>query len=198
MPNTEKEVTTFSIPPYFVPYENKGWAKDWLAKHNVSLDAKWPLGNLIRTDVRNNRLVFLCYNPFSNEYVDAVGRSNKEKPKWLRYGTSRQGFYYNGRPYNLCKRVVVVEDALSAVCISHAVHGVVGYALMGTSMSEEQRAFLAKAPCPIIICLDRDAQDKALKMRRSVSNTMVYMPKDDLKYGHTEDIEAISKLINNC
>jgi len=201
MSTSPERDTTFSMPPYFAQYENDGWAKEWLAKHNVYLDGRDPLHKYLRIDVRNNRLVFLCRDPYKNEWVDAVGRSNTDKPKWLRYGESGRGFFYYHHSYLVPQVIIVVEDALSAVCISRAVKGVVGYALMGTSMSDEQRTFLSKNGLPIIICLDRDAQDKALKMKRNMpsgNTTMVYMPTDDLKYGHEEDIANLTKLINNC
>ena len=107
-------------------------------------------------DVRHNRLVY-AIRDMQGKLVDGNGRTLEgRKPKWYRYGKYRGGSLHNPLGYN---RVMVVEDQPSAISISDWVGG---YALLGTSLRDEHIEDLKQFKS-IIIALDNDATDKALK-----------------------------------
>ena len=112
--------------------------------------------NDIYYDVRRNRVVYAIRDMDGN-LVDGNGRTLEgARPKWYRYGKYRGGVLHNPLGYN---RVVVVEDQPSAVSISDWVGG---YALLGTSLRDEHIDDLKQFKS-VIIALDNDATDKALK-----------------------------------
>ena len=77
----------------------------------------------IRYDFQKDRVVYLVKD--GDKVIDATGRSlTSSKPKWLRYGTSRQPFVCG-----IADNLFVVEDCPSACSISNIVPGM---ALMGT------------------------------------------------------------------
>ena len=97
--------------------------------------------------------------------VDAVGRSlskysnNRNYPKWHRYGKS-------GLPF-ICgnsETCYVVEDCASAVAVSQ--YGT-GLALLGTNLSDQILDIVANYPS-VVVCLDRDASAKAIKMKNRI------------------------------
>lgn len=107
-------------------------------------------------DVRRNRIVYAIKDR-DGKLVDGNGRTLEgRRPKWYRYGKYRGGHLHN--PLGK-KRVFVVEDIPSAVAISD---WVAGYALLGTSLRDEHIEDLKQFQS-IIIALDNDATDKALK-----------------------------------
>jgi hypothetical protein len=145
--------------------------------------------------IRNNN----CYNAYENNAVDitydpakhrvlfwmndnqgAVGRSlNKNiKPKWLAYGNTSGVLTVGNKP-----TAIVVEDAASA-CAVYATGVYTGVALLGTNVSPLQRIQLSHYQ-RLIICLDKDASKKAIRVSRSLSGTVdatVCFIRDDFKY----------------
>ena len=126
-------------------------------------------------DVKLDRAVFPVFMvqpsnfdvPFigRNKVVDAVGRSlsqysnNRNYPKWHRYGKS-------GLPF-ICgngETCYVVEDCASAVAVSQ--YGT-GLALLGTNLSDQILDIVANYPS-VVVCLDRDASAKAIKMKNRI------------------------------
>ena len=126
-------------------------------------------------DVKLDRAVFPIFmvqpSNFSvptiwrNKVVDAVGRSlskysnNRNYPKWHRYGKS-------GLPF-ICgnsETCYVVEDCASAVAVSQ--YGT-GLALLGTNLSDQILDIVANYPS-VVVCLDRDASAKAIKMKNRI------------------------------
>jgi len=138
-------------------------------------------------DIREHRVVF----PVVHEgiTVDATGRAiGKRLPKWKRYGSNRLPY-----TYGYGKVAVVVEDCISAAVVGDDRH--TGVALMGTSMSNEQKQYLSQFSTALV-ALDRDAVSKALQLAREldgvVDKVKVLMLKDDLKYGNDRDIELLN------
>ena len=93
------------------------------------------------------------------------------------------------------KFAVVVED-----CVSDAIVGddvLVGVAVLGTSLSESHKSYLARFSTAII-ALDPDALPKTLsfakELRGYVDNVKVLKLRDDLKYRDTTDMLNLKSL----
>jgi len=181
----------FSIPNYFVsPFRNENAVK-YLKQHN-SWEAYLTKKIVVMYDIKQNRVVFLIKDT-SNNVVDAIGRSlNKNtKVKWLRYGKSKMPFIVGGDGDK--NTVVVVEDCPSACAISCIYTGL---ALLGTSLSNTILSTIKSRWSRVIICLDKDATDKALKLVDILSfyvTTDMKMLERDLKY---ENKNNICKIFN--
>ena len=140
-------------------------------------------------DVKEKRVVF----PIKKKglIVDAVGRSvGFRLPKWKRYGKSDLPF-----TYGYGKVAVVVEDCVSASVVGNGVY--VGVAVLGTSLSDSHKRYLAQFSTAII-ALDPDAMPKTLafakELRGYVDDVRVLKLKDDLKYATDNDIINLHKL----
>jgi len=175
-------VNTFCMPEYIIPLEEASykaieWADNW------GLDASTYC---LMYDIREHRVVFLVKH--EGEVVDATGRAvGKRIPKWKRYGNS-------GLPYTYgCGKVaVVVEDCVSAAIVGGDRH--TGVALMGTSMSNEQKQYLSQFSTALV-ALDPDALEKTLhitkELRSVVSSVTAVRLHDDLKYRNERDLKLI-------
>jgi len=134
----------------------------------------------ITYDPSKNRVLF-----WMNDGRGAVGRTlSGAKPKWLSYGDTA-GILSVG----VSDTAVVVEDAASA-CSVYATGKYTGVALLGTNVSPVQRHQLSKYQ-KIIVCLDKDASCKAIKVARSMQGLVhcsVRFLKEDLKYLNTSQI----------
>ena len=143
----------------------------------------------IRYDFKKHRAVF-CIKDKTNKIVDAAGRSllSNVKPKWYRYGRSRQPFICGDN-----KVAVVVEDCASAASICSFATGV---ALLGTTITEETCNKL-KEYNNIIVALDKDATMKSLpimdKLKWYSSVRMVPLTRD-LKKLETNDAKEVLNL----
>jgi len=129
----------------------------------------------------------------NGKIVDATGRAlGKRLPKWKRYGKS-------GLPYSFgCGKVaVVVEDCVSAAVVGSVV-GLVGVALLGTSLLESHKRYLSQFSTAVI-ALDPDALPKTLGMakeiRGHVKDVRVLRIQDDIKYRDPDDIAALQGFV---
>ena len=178
----ELDNADFSMPEYVVPYSGQRDITRFTARFGID---EWEL----HYDVKDNRAVFPIMD---NGYiVDAVGRSLRNSlPKWKKYGNS-------GLPYSFgCGKVaVVVEDCVSATTVGDDV--LVGVAVLGTSLSESHKSYLARFSTAII-ALDPDALPKTLsfakELRGYVDNVKVLKLRDDLKYRDTTDMLNLKSL----
>ena len=167
---------SFRLPDYIIPYTGENY---------YDIDNKH-----LMYDVKEDRVVFLVKH--KDEIVDATGRSLKNKlPKWKRYGKSTLPYTFG------CGKVaVVVEDCVSATIIGNDV--LVGVAVLGTSLSDSHKNYLAQFSTAII-ALDPDALPKTLsfakELRGYVNNIKVVKLKDDLKYKNEEDMDRLRCLI---
>jgi len=173
----------FDVPEYLVPANHDviTWASD-----TYGLDAA-ELGLLY--DVREHRAVFPIMH--EGKIVDAKGRAlGKRLPKWRRYGKS-------GLPYaHGCGKVaVVVEDCVSAAVVGGG--NFVGIAVLGTSLSDAHKKFLAQFSTAVI-ALDPDAVRKTLLMakelRGHVDDVRVLYLTDDLKYRNPTDMTNLADI----
>lgn len=117
----------------------------------------------------------LFFNPDSS---GAVGRSLVgAKPKWKRYG-SIEGVMAVGKG----DTAVVVEDIASACAVSQ-LNKFKGCALLGTTLSNVQKAQLITFR-EVVIALDKDASATAINMQRKLEgrvNTSTIFLEEDLK-----------------
>jgi len=163
---------SFRLPDYIIPYTGENY---------YGIDNKH-----LMYDVKEDRVVFVVKH--NDEIVDATGRSLKNKlPKWKRYGKSTLPYTFG------CGKVaVVVEDCVSATIIGNDV--LVGVAVLGTSLSDSHKNYLAQFSTAII-ALDPDALPKTLsfakELRGYVNNIKVVKLKDDLKYKNEEDMDKL-------
>ena len=177
-----EEIPVFDKPEFIVRDNKKiqSYCDSW------GLDAD-TLGLLY--DVKEHRIVFpIVHNSIM---VDATGRTlGKRLPKWKRYGKNNLP-YVSGRG----SVAVVVEDCVSASVIGS--HVFVGVALLGTSLLEAHKKYLAQFSTAII-ALDPDALPKTLSiakdLRDVVDTVKVLRLQDDLKYGNEEDFLKLTNL----
>ena len=181
----------FSIPNYFVsPLRNENAVK-YLKQHN-SWEAYMTKKISVMYDVKQDRVVFLVKD-IGNNVIDGIGRAlNKNsKLKWFRYGKSKSPFIVEG---DIDKNtLVVVEDCPSACAVSSLYTGL---ALLGTSLPNSVLSTIKNRWSRVIICLDKDATDKSLKLVDKLSfyvNTDMKMLERDLKYENKDNIIKLFK-----
>tara|TARA_R100000773_G_scaffold21085_2_gene18757 strand:+ start:1583 stop:2353 length:771 start_codon:yes stop_codon:yes gene_type:complete len=182
MPQREHKEDTFEMPEYVVfggmRPEVQSFAYEW------GIDCDY-----LHYDVKERRVVFPVKS--RGMIVDAVGRSlGFRLPKWKRYGKSDLPFTYG------CGKIaVVVEDCVSASVVGNDVY--LGVAVLGTSLSESHKKYLAQFSMAII-ALDPDALPKTLSiakdLRDVVDTVKVLRLQDDLKYRNEEDFINLNKL----
>jgi hypothetical protein len=184
----EFAMDTFDLPQYIVPHRDNLYMNRWCDKWDLDAD---KLG--LMYDVKESRVVFPVVH--DGKIVDATGRSlsGQRLPKWKRYGNS-------GLPYTsgYGKVAIVVEDCVSAAVVGYG--SFVGVALLGTSLQEAHKGYLAQFSTAII-ALDPDALPKTLQMakelRGHVNDVRVLRLKDDLKYRNPTDMENLNGIINH-
>ena len=152
--NMTEETNTkeFRMPVNIVPVSGQythplAWACSWGLSPNK---------HGLMYDIREHRGVFpVVHNGIT---VDATGRAigRKRLPKWKRYGNNRLPYVHG---YG--KVAVVVEDCISAAVVGDDRH--TGVALMGTSMSNEQKQYLSQFSTALV-ALDKDAVNKGLQV----------------------------------
>ena len=177
----------FELPSYIVPHRKTNDVLQFCCSYQLDPD---ELGVLY--DAKEDRVVF----PISHNgrLVDAIGRAlGKRLPKWKRYGKSGLPYVYG------CGKVaVVVEDCVSAAVVGYG--SFVGVALLGTSLQEVHKGYLAQFSTAVI-ALDPDALPKTLQMakelRGHVNDVRVLRLNDDLKYRNPTDMEKLNGIINN-
>ena len=177
-----ESIPKFDKPEWLVRDSDKiaPYCEEW------GLDAE-ELGLLY--DVKEHRVVFPVMH--KGHTVDATGRSlGKRLPKWKRYGK-------NVLPYahGYGSVAVVVEDCVSAAVIGSHVY--VGVAVLGTSLSELHKKYLAQFSTAVI-ALDPDALPKTLQfakeLRGYVDTVRVLRLNDDLKYRNPEDLQNLTRI----
>ena len=175
---------TFEMPQYVVQRSGGVYMNRWCSRWGLDAD---KLG--LMYDVKEDRVVFPVIH--DGVMVDATGRTlGKRIPKWKRYGNSGLPYMYG------CGKVaVVVEDCVSAAIVGYG--SFVGVALLGTSLQDSHRRYLAQFSTAII-ALDPDALKKTLQMakelRGHVSDVRVLKLVDDIKYRNPTDMEKLDAL----
>ena len=183
--NQSKE---FEIPDSFHSIYSSAKAMRWLSKNNCWEAWSWHRAE-IKYDVKQDRVVFLIRNRYSNKIVGAVGRGLNRNvyPKWFMYGNKDVPFKSGN-----CDDAVIVEDCASACAVSNILTGI---AIMGTTLKPVHKSHL-KPYKNLYICLDRDATTKAYDMAKNLrssgfDNVIVKPLEDDLKYYNTDEIREM-------
>ncbi len=178
----------FVLPQYIIPHRNKRTVLEFCYRHRLDPD---ELG--VMYDVKDDRIVFPIIH--DDNIVDGTGRAiGKRLPKWKKYGKS-------GLPYTFgCGKVaVVVEDCVSAAVVG-GIKSFVGVALLGTSLQESHKGYLAQFSTAVI-ALDPDALPKTMVMakelRGHVNDVRVLRLNDDLKYRNPTDMENLYGIITD-
>jgi len=168
----------FTMPEHIVPHDSRKNVLSWCDTWQLNPDEL----NLFY-DVKEDRVVFPITN--KGKTINAIGRAlGKRLPKWKKYGN-------NGLPYfkGCGTTAVVVEDCVSAAVVG-STH-IVGVAVLGTSLSEAHKKWLAQFSTTII-ALDPDALKKtfqfAKELRGYVPNVKVLRLVDDIKYRNATDL----------
>jgi len=168
----------FTMPEHIVPHDSRKNVLSWCNTWQLNPDEL----NLFY-DVKEDRVVFPITN--KGKTINAIGRAlGKRLPKWKKYGN-------NGLPYfkGCGTTAVVVEDCVSAAVVGSTY--IVGVAVLGTSLSEAHKNWLAQFSTTII-ALDPDALKKtfqfAKELRGYVPNVKVLRLVDDIKYRNATDL----------
>jgi len=163
----------FILPDTFVDISRSERCSNYLKSVN-SFDAYLHRRIRVMYDVKLNRAVFLILN--DSKVVDAVGRSLSDvKPKWYRYGKSRQLFTAGS-----FDNALLVEDCASASCVSNLITGI---AMLGTSLLKEHIEQL-RIYNTVYVALDKDATKLGLKTVRMLKphiNVRMLILEDDIK-----------------
>lgn len=174
LPQQNQSVSnSFELPDTFVDISRSDAAMQYMKQVNV-FDAYLHRTVRLMFDQRLNRAVFLIRE--GAKTVDAVGRTlSGAKPKWYRYGKSKQLFTAGDAPV-----AVLVEDCASAACVSHLVTGV---AMLGTSLLKEHIVQLKRFDT-VYVALDKDATKLGLKTVQTLKphlDVRMLILEDDLK-----------------
>lgn len=161
---------------------------------------RWPVlaGESLMYDVKDKRAVFPIVH--NGTVVDAIGRAlDGAIPKWYRYGGSAD--YYVRSMSDRNSVYVVVEDVISAITVARSFINTTGYALLGTSLTEEHKTDIADNAKAVIVALDPDALSKTLEYRRELQlwtglPCKVLSLEDDLKYEREADMKGLKELID--
>ncbi len=182
--STDVPQETFDLPEYIVSRSGGLYMNRWCARWGIDAE---ELG--LMYDVKEDRVVFPVVH--DGKMVDATGRTlGKRIPKWKRYGNS-------GLPYTsgYGKVAVVVEDCVSAAVVGYG--SFVGVALLGTSLSDTHKRYLAQFSTAVI-ALDPDALPKTFQMakelRGHVSDVRVLRLDDDIKYRNPTDMDKLDAI----
>ena len=172
----------FVLPEWVVPHNNRDEVLTYADEWGINSEE-------LMYDVKENRVVFPVIH--EGKVVDATGRSLSGRlPKWKRYG--KGGMPYSYGSGNIA---VVVEDCVSAAVVGNDVF--VGVAVLGTSLSESHKRYLAQFSTAVI-ALDPDALPKTLSFAKElkgyVNTVKVLRLTDDLKYRNPTDITNLNSI----
>ena len=138
-----------------------------------------------------NKLINIRYAPAEDRVLfygnnGAVGRSlRKFGPKWLSYGELPDGIHVGTGDI-----AVLVEDTPSACSVSR-IDGLVGVALLGTTVTSGIKKTLNKFH-EMYLVLDKDASLKSIAQIRCVDRSLkVRLTNVDLKHMNTEQINHL-------
>ena len=128
-----------------------------------------------------NRVLF-----YTNDGTGAVGRAlDSRLPKWWKYGETSLGITVGSGQH-----AVLVEDVASACAVSR-LEGVVGFALLGTNLTNQIKKQLVKYD-KITLVLDNDASSKAVYLsKKHGAVTHLRLTKVDLKCLSQREIQQV-------
>lgn len=147
-------------------------------------------------DVAQERVVFPIY--YKGRIIDAVGRAvgKRKHPKWYRY-TGKADWYTDG----VGRKVVLVEDVISAMIVRSIMPDVTGMAILGTSLTAKHMEKIMDYDT-IVVALDPDAVGKTIEYRREIElwtgkKVIAMNLLDDIKYREREDIIKLKEILSD-
>lgn len=160
---------------------------------------RWPVlaGESLMYDVKDKRAVFPIVH--KGTVIDAIGRAlDGATPKWYRYSGAAD--YYVSSVSDRSSTYVVVEDVISAITVAKKIPHSVGFAILGTSLTEKHLEFIQDNATKVIVALDPDALQKTLSYKREIEMwtglpTYALYLQDDLKYERPEDFDELKRLV---
>ena len=156
----------FNVNNHFFVDVNRDERAIKYLKSTNSLDAYLEKRATVVYDLKQDRVTFLISR--DKQVVDACGRKlGKYGSKWHRYGSTKLPFVVQGKQNP--KTVVVVEDCSSACAVSCIYSGV---ALLGTHLTDQSLECIKEFDSAIV-CLDKDASTKSIKIAQQIKP---YMP----------------------
>lgn len=179
-PTAPVERTATPLPVITTAVQNHEHALRYVMENNC-LDAMKAGLIKIRYSPGHKRVLF-----YSNDGKGAVGRSLVgSRYKWWTFGDVSSGIRVG-----IGDTAVLVEDVASACAVS-TLPGIVGIALLGTTLTETIQKTLTMYN-KIYIVLDNDASAKAVSLARKVgAGAKVRLTKKDLKWLKPHEIEAV-------
>ena len=161
----------------------------------TSVDNHPPAMEYLRSvnsvEAYKNKLINIRYAPAEDRVLfygnnGAVGRSLRRfGPKWLSYGELPDGIHVGTGDI-----AVLVEDTPSACAVSR-LDGLVGVALLGTTITSGINKTLSKFN-EVYLVLDKDASLKSIAQIRRVNRSIkVRLTNIDLKHMNTEQINHL-------
>ena len=163
---------------------------------------RWPILNheKLMYDVKSKRAVFPIYD--DGRLIDAIGRAlDGAIPKWYRYGGI--GNYYKRCIGKSNGVYVIVEDVISAITVAKRMPGTTGFAILGTSLTEDHLADISDNASYCLVALDPDALSKSMEFSKKIQlwtdlPAWVLHVEDDIKYERKNDINTLRSLIDGA
>ena len=194
--NDNKELSTFVYPEHVIDGEA---AQDGQLRRFIM---RWPILNheKLMYDVKDRRAVFPIYD--DGRLIDAIGRAlGGAIPKWYRYGGTSS--YYKrciGEPNGV---YVIVEDVISAITVAKRMLGTTGFAILGTSLTDDHLADISDHASYCLVALDPDALSKSMEFSKKIQlwtdlPAWVLHVEDDIKYERKKDITNLRILIDGA
>lgn len=188
-----KERYSWAIPEYFIPYPSfNKTVLNIVERHACNTAYDYGLVRLY-LDPKLDRLVFIKKDQNGIPII-AIGKAVTSiiKPKWYNYTLNDDSPFI----LNLGSDVgVILEDILSACVV--AVGGLGAICLTGTIWKEGYTVAVLKEFKHLLICLDKDATNKALELQKKLNYiipTSVRILSQDLKWYRPEEIGQLLKL----
>ena len=187
----EKEPETMEIPAQLVqPTSEHDKFKRFVYRWGIFTR------NDLMYDVAQERVVFPIY--FKGRIIDAVGRAvgKRKHPKWYRY-TGKANWYTDGTG----RKVVLVEDVISAMVVRQQLPNVTGMAILGTSLTAKHMEKIMDYD-QIVVALDPDAMGKTIEYRREIElwtgkKVIALNLIDDIKYRQYQDMEKLKEILRD-
>ena len=172
-----KDFTPLSIERDSPDYLN---ALTYLSKRNIGIELikKYNLGYATTGDYKG-RIIFPSYDE-ENEINYYLGRSYERysKLKYKNPEVSKMEIIFNEGKINWDSNIYLVEGVFDHIAIPNSIP------MLGKVLNDIlYKKLINKAECKVIIVLDHDAQDDALKLYKKLNSTrlqnrilIVYMP----------------------
>ena len=194
--NDNNELTTFVYPEHVV---DGATAQNGHLRRFVM---RWPILNHenLMYDIKSKRAVFPIYK--DSRLIDAIGRAlDGAIPKWYRY--SGVASYYKrciGKPNGV---YVIVEDVISAITVAKRMPATTGFAILGTSLTDDHLADISDNASSCLVALDPDALSKSMEFSKKIQlwtdlPAWVMNVEDDIKYEREKDMTNLRSLIDGA